>query len=62
MVPFMFAFLLLEHLGRKLILQILPIVRTGTSPGFAVNLVLLAVMIVGLTLSLWSRGDLPAQE
>jgi hypothetical protein len=57
MVPFMFALLLLEHLSRKLVLQFIPIVRTGTPPGFYVNLGLLAMMIVGLALSLWSRND-----
>ncbi|MBZ5530302.1 MAG: hypothetical protein LAO20_02620 [Acidobacteriia bacterium] len=62
MVPFMFALLLLEHLSRKLVLQFIPIVRTGTPPGFYVNLGLLAMMIVGLALSLWSRNDLQAQE
>jgi hypothetical protein len=62
MIPFMFAFLLLEHLSRKLILQFLPIVKTGTPPGFFVNLVLLAVMIVGLALSLRSQDNLQAQE
>lgn len=52
LIPFMFLFLLLEHLGRKLLLQFIPIVRTGTPPGSYVNLALLAVMIVGLALSL----------
>jgi hypothetical protein len=54
LVPFMFALLLLEHLGRKLILQVMPIARTGASPGSIVNLVLLAVMVAGLALSLGS--------
>jgi hypothetical protein len=40
MVPLMLALLLLEHLSRRLILQFLPIVRTGTQPGFFVNLLL----------------------
>lgn len=62
LVPFMFALLLLEHLSRKLILQFLPVVKTETPPGFYVNLVFLAVMIVGLALSLRSRNDLQAQE
>jgi hypothetical protein len=62
MVPFMFALLLLEHLCRKLILHFLPVPTTGTPPGFIVNLVFLALMIVGLALSLWSRGNLQAQE
>jgi hypothetical protein len=61
MIPFMFALLLLEHLGRRLILHLMPIVRTGTPPGFYVNLVLLAVMLVGLALSLRRRGNLPVQ-
>ena len=52
LIPFMFLFLLLEHLGRKLVLHFIPIVRTGTPPGSYVNLALLAVMIVGLVLSL----------
>lgn len=52
MVPLMFAFLLLEHLGRKLVLHYLTIARSGAPPGNYVNLILLAVMIAGLTLSL----------
>ena len=62
MIPFMFALLLLENLSRKLTLQFLPIVRTGTPPGFYVNLLLIALMIVGLALSLWSRGNPREQE
>ena len=62
MIPFMFALLLLEHLSRKLILHFLPLAKTGTPPGFAVNLVLLALMIVGLALSLRSQDNLQAQE
>jgi hypothetical protein len=56
MIPFMFALLLLEHLGRRLIFWVMPIVRTGTPPGFYVNLVLAVLMAVGLALSLRSRG------
>ena len=52
LIPFMFALLLVEHVSRKLILQVMPIVKTGTPPGFFVNLVLLALMVVGLALSL----------
>ncbi|HEY3204511.1 MAG TPA: hypothetical protein VGL03_12735 [Thermoanaerobaculia bacterium] len=61
-ISFMFALMLLEHLSRRLILQLMPIVRTGKPPGTVINLVLLAVMIVGLALSLWSRDDLQAAE
>lgn len=60
MVPVMFALLLLQSLGGRLILHFLPIIRTGTPPGIYVNLVLLAFMIVGLALSLWRSG--PAQQ
>jgi hypothetical protein len=62
MIPFMFALLLLEHLSKRLILHFLPIPRTGTPPGNAVNLVLLALMIVGLALSLGSPGNRQAQK
>lgn len=62
LIPLMFALFLVEHLGRKLILQFLPIVRTGTPPGFYVNLVLLALMVVGLALSLRSQNSLPTQH
>jgi hypothetical protein len=62
MIPFLFALLLLEHLGKRLILHLLPIPRAGASPGFAVNLVLLALMILGLALSLRSRDNRRVQE
>ena len=56
LVPLIFALLLLQHLGGRLILRVLPIPRVGTPPGVIVNLVLLALMIVGLALSLWVRS------
>jgi len=62
MIPFMFALLLLERLSRKLILHFLPIPKTGTPPGSTVNLVLLAVMIIGLALSLRSQDNPQPQE
>lgn len=55
-VPFMFAVLLLEHLGRRVILEVMPIVRTETPPGYGLFLALIGVMIVGFALSLWGRG------
>jgi hypothetical protein len=58
MVPFMFLFLLLEHLGRKLVLYFIPIDRSGTPPGTYVNLILLGVMIAGLVLSLSGKNAL----
>ena len=62
MISFMFALLVLEHLSRRLIINLMPIVRSGTPPGSYVNLILLGLMIVGLALSLWSRDNLQAQE
>lgn len=58
-IPFMFALLLLDNLSKRLILQFLPIVRTGTPPGFYVDLILLALTMVGFALSRrWFReGD-----
>jgi len=57
LIPFMFGLFLLHHLGRQLILQFLPIARTGTPPGSAINLGILTVMIVGLAFSLWRRDS-----
>ena len=57
LIPFMFALFLLQQLSRRLILELLPIVRTGTPPGSTINLAILTVMIVGLALSLWRRDD-----
>jgi len=62
MVPLMFALLLLHQLGTRVILLLLPIVRTGSPPGIYVNLILVALMIVGLGLSLWNRENLQAME
>ena len=62
LLPFMFVLLLLEHLGSRLILQAMPIAKIGTPPGAAINLVLLAVMILGLALALWKQNNLQAQE
>ena len=62
MIPLMFALLLLYQLGRQLILHFLPIARTGAPPGSVINLVLLAMMIVGLALSLWSPSNRQPQE
>ena len=55
LVPFMFTLLLLEYLGRKLVLVFLPIVSASATRGGLVNLVLLGITIVGLALSVWRR-------
>jgi hypothetical protein len=57
LVPLMFAVMLLEHVGRQVILQVLPISRTDRPPGAVVTIVLMALTVVGLGLSLWRRGD-----
>ena len=57
MVPFMFSLLLLEHLSRKLIFFVMPIARTAEAPGSVINLTLVALMILGLLLSLWNQDD-----
>jgi len=62
MIPFMFALLVLDYLSRRLILHFLPVVRIGTPAGFYVNLVLFALMIIGLALSLWSQDNLKSQK
>lgn len=55
LVPFIFVLLLAQQLGRKMILQFLPITRVGAPPGSAINLVILGLLITGLALSLWRR-------
>jgi len=57
MISLMFGMLLLELLSRKLIHYLVPTVRTGTPPGYFVNLFLIGLMSVGLALSLLSRRD-----
>ena len=58
-VPLMFMLLLVEHVGRRVILYAMPIVPAGTPPGFYVNVILLALILLGLTLSVLrrTRGD-----
>jgi hypothetical protein len=59
MTPFVFLLLLTEHLGRKVILQFIPVVRSVTAPASWINTALLALMVAGLVLSLWQRRVLP---
>jgi hypothetical protein len=54
MIPLMFALFLFEHVVRRLILLTKPIARVGAPPGLYINLALLAVMAVGLVLSLFA--------
>jgi hypothetical protein len=55
MIPFLFALLLLSHLGGRLIAQFIPLARTGAPPASAINLTFLTMLILGLVLSLWRR-------
>ena len=55
-VPLMFALLLLNYLAGQLVFQFVPLVRTGTPPGPIVNLIMFALMIIGLVVSLRSRA------
>lgn len=55
LVPLMFAVLLIEQLGRQLIVTYLPIPRVGAPPVSVIHLTILALLIAGLALSLWSR-------
>lgn len=57
LVPLMLALLLFEHLCRKLIFVFLPIARSDEAPGYLINLALVAVMIIGLALSLRARDN-----
>jgi MYXO-CTERM domain-containing protein len=50
-----FAVLLVEHAGRKLILQFIPIARSDNAPASWINAALLALMALGFLLSLWRR-------
>ena len=56
MVPLMLTLLIVEYIGRKVILIFIPI-ESSAAPGTIVNLVILAVMLVALVLSLWSRQE-----
>jgi hypothetical protein len=57
LTPFMFALLLVEHAGRKVILQFIPMVRSDNAPASWINAALLALMALGFVLSLWRRGE-----
>lgn len=56
-VPLMFVVLMLNYLAGQLLLQFVPLVRTGTPPGPLMNLMLFVLMVIGLPLSLWHRGE-----
>ncbi|HXI22881.1 MAG TPA: hypothetical protein VNG71_03320 [Pyrinomonadaceae bacterium] len=53
-IPLMFVMFVLNYLASELILRFVPLVRTGTPLGPTVNLILFALMVIGLALSLRS--------
>ena len=55
LITFMFVLLVVEFVGRELILYFIPIVRTGTPISPIMNSVLFALTIIGLALSLPRR-------
>lgn len=55
LVPLTFALLLLDALGRRLVLGYRPIARSGGAGGSAVTLLVLGLVLAGLMLSLWRR-------
>ena len=57
MVPLVFALLLLEQVGRKLIFIWMPVERAPGSGSGTVNVVLLVALFAGFALSLWRRED-----
>ncbi|HEU5218464.1 MAG TPA: hypothetical protein VFU23_07385, partial [Gemmatimonadales bacterium] len=59
LVPLMLALLLLYQAGRELVFYFMPIARVGAPPVSAINLALLALLIVGLGLAL-RRRDTPS--
>jgi hypothetical protein len=56
-IPLMFALLGLNYLGAQLVERLVHLERTGTPVGPVMNFILFVLMIVGLALSLWNRGD-----
>lgn len=52
LVPLMFTVLLFEHVLRRVIFYAMPIPRVGTPPGIAINITLLALLVIGLAFSL----------
>ena len=51
-IPFMFVVLMIDYLGRRMILSFLPLPNVGTPIGPIVNFILFGLMIVGFVLSL----------
>ena len=58
LVPLMYLWLLVEFLARRVVLELYPMDRVhGLASGSVVNLVLFAMLALGLALSVWPRRD-----
>ena len=57
-IALMFALLALQYLAGQLVVQFVPIIRSGSPPGPVVNFILFALMLGGLALALRSQGPL----
>jgi hypothetical protein len=55
LVPLLFALLLLEHVGKRLVLHFLPVVETAAPSAIIIGWIFLVAMTAGLALSLWRR-------
>jgi hypothetical protein len=61
-VPLTCTMLVMEQLARQVLLQFVPLARTGAPPGPVVNVVLLGLTVVALGLSLAGATAAPAEE
>lgn len=62
MIPFMFLLFLLVQVSSRVILLVHPIVRSSALPiGSAINLVILAMTLIGFVLSLFHKSDSPGE-
>jgi hypothetical protein len=61
LIPMMFTVLLADQLARKVIHYYRPY-PTRAAPGYMVIAAIIAIMVVGLALSLWTRDTRPAQR
>jgi DMSO reductase anchor subunit len=60
MVPLIYLWLLVESLGRRVVLALYPIDRAGDASNASImNTILLSLMILGLALSVWPRRPAP---
>jgi fumarate reductase subunit D len=61
-IPFAFTLLALEFVGTQIAFYPVPDLRTETPVVHVVNLVLFALMAVGIALAMWRRRDVAARD